>query len=72
MCNLHKFFNIFLDINGVMTTLKRRILLFVFTILTFNMNNMNNYNNNNYNNNKQLFFQRATHDNKTDKLVTVK
>ena len=42
---------IFLD-NGVMTTPKRRILSFVFTVLCNNNNNNNNNNNDNNNNNK--------------------
>ena len=33
-CNLHDLFYIYLD-NGVMTTPKRRILSFVFTVLCF-------------------------------------
>ncbi len=33
-CNLHDLIHIFLD-NGVMTTSKRRILSFVFTVLCF-------------------------------------
>ena len=37
-CNLHDLVYIFLD-NGVMTTPKRRILSFVFTVLCNNNNN---------------------------------
>ena len=42
VCNLH--FNIFLD-NGVMTTPKRRILSFVFTVLTLKKIIIVQYNN---------------------------
>ena len=44
--NLHDHIHIFLD-NGVMTTPKRRILSFVFTVLCNNNNNNNNNDNNN-------------------------
>ena len=41
-CSLHDLIHIFLD-NGVMTTPKRRILSFVFTVLNHNNNIFFNY-----------------------------